>query len=263
MDNRTLTDEDILVVRSMCRRSFSNNPDLAHDCFLYVWEKLHEDNSRRIGSFRGEASFKTFLQSVTGKLIIDFRRSRFGYKVLPKYYWTFDEINRHVFKLFFYHNLSPGWVENSIQAEFKIPPEEAQIRVDEVEKRIRESRVNMDEIDEKRTVLLGEEVDGIASEGRGANPEESLITTEAKEKKEMVLKVLREEVHRLEEEDILILQLYFEQDLSAREISGAIPGLDQKKVYKRIEKILKSLGKYMREKGITNDDIKEIFEQTL
>src|SRR3989337_1351047 len=101
MDKKILSEEDILFVRDICTRSFQRNRDLANDCFLYVWEKLHEDDSRRLKAFKGEAKFRTFLYSVTTKLIIDFRRSQFGYKVLPKFFWDFDEINRRIFKLFF------------------------------------------------------------------------------------------------------------------------------------------------------------------
>jgi DNA-directed RNA polymerase specialized sigma24 family protein len=141
MDKRNIGEEDVLFVRSLCRRSFENNDDLANDCFLYVFEKLNEDDSRRIKAYQGRSSFRTFLYSVTGKLIIDFRRVKFGYKVLPKYYFEFDEINRYIFKLFFYQNLTVDWAENAAKSEFRLSQEEAQERVDIVEKRIRESRL--------------------------------------------------------------------------------------------------------------------------
>ncbi len=261
MDKKTLTEEDVLFVRDICIRSFQRNKDLANDCFLYVWEKLHEDDSRRLRAFKGEARFRTFLFSVANKLIIDFRRTQFGYKVLPKFYWGFDEINRRIFKLFFYENSPHDFVENEIRAEFKISQEEAQSRVEGVEKRLRESRVRLETAKEKEPILLGEEVSALVSEHRGTNPEENIITAEVEEKRNKVLKVLKDEVQKLEGEDALILQLYFEHDLTAKEISKAIPGVKDKSVYKRIEKIIRNLKKELKENGITEEDIKEIFER--
>jgi len=260
MDKKTLTDEEALFVRGICRKVFERNSDLANDCFLYVWEKLHEENSRRIRTFKKEASFQTFLYSVTNRLVIDFRRTQFGYKVLPKYYWVFDEINRHIFRLFFYQKLSPEWAENAIGVEFKISREEAQARVDEVEKRIRESRVRMEAPEERQSVLLGEEVEVLRSEDSRANPEENIITREIERKRDEVLKVLKGKVEKLEAEDALIVRLYFERGLTAKEITGAIPGIKQKSVYKRIDRILKNLRGYLQETGVTEEDIKEIFE---
>lgn len=263
MDKKTLTEEDGIYIRGICIGSFNKNKELANDCFLYVWEKLHEDESRRIRTFKGDSSFRTFLYSVTNKLVVDFRRTQFGYKVLPKYFWEFDEINRYIFKLFFYQNLTPVWAENSIQAEFKISQEEAQKRVDEVEKRMRESRLRLEIPGEKQPVLLGEEVDIIASEDKGVNPEESIIEVEVEQKRKRVLEILKEEVQKLDPEDALILQLYFEHGLTAKEISGAIPGVKEKNVYKRIERTLKNLRKYIQEKDVSKEDIKEIFERLL
>ncbi|HEY7535494.1 MAG TPA: sigma-70 family RNA polymerase sigma factor [Thermodesulfobacteriota bacterium] len=261
MDKTTLVEEDALFVRDICIRSFQRNIDLANDCFLYVWEKLHEDDSRRLRAFKGESRFRTFLYSVTNKLIIDFRRTQFGYKVLPKFFWDFDDINRRVFKLFFYHNSTHDSVENAIRAEFRISPEDAQRRVDDVEKRIRESRVRLETTKEKEHILLGDDVGALASDYRAANPEENIISAETDEKRNKILKLLKEEVQKFEAEDALILQLYFEHDLSAKEISHAIPGVKDKAVYKRIEKMLKNLKKELKENGITEEDIKEIFER--
>ncbi len=263
MDKRTLTEEDAVFIRDICVRGFNKNKELANDCFLYVWEKLHEDESRRIRTFKGEASFRTFLYSVTSKLVIDFRRTRFGYKVLPKYYWEFDELNQHIFKLFFYQNLQPGWIENVMRAEFKISEEEAQRRVEEVEKRIRESRVRLEAAENKQPVLLGENVGTLASEDMTVNPEKSRLMAEAEEKRKRVMEVLKEEVRRLEDEDALILQLYFEQGLTAKEISAAIPGINERNIYKRIEKTLRNLRKYLLERNVTERDIEEIFERLL
>ncbi len=262
MDIRTLTEEDALFIRGICIRSFGRDGELANDCFLYVWEKLHENESRRIRAFKGESGFRTFLYSVTNKLIIDFRRTRFGYRVLPKYFWKFDEINRHIFKLFFYQNLMPGWIENAIQAEFKISQDEARRRVDEVEKRIRESRVRIEAPAQRESLSLGKEEDVLSPEG-GSNPEENVITVEIKRRREEVLEALKREIQNLEAEDVLILQLYFEHGLTAKEISGAIPGTKDKGVYKRIGRVLKNLKKCLEEKGITEADIEEIFEHLL
>jgi RNA polymerase sigma factor (sigma-70 family) len=260
MDKKILSEEDILFVRDICTRSFQRSRDLANDCFLYVWEKLHEDDSRRLKAFKGEAKFRTFLYSVTNKLIIDFRRSQFGYKVLPKFFWDFDEINRRIFKLFFYQTSSPAWAENEIRSEFKISQEEAQMRVDRVEKRIRQSRLRLKTTKEIQLVMLGEDVSALQSEYIGANPEQNIIMAEVEEKRQKVLKALKEEVQKLEAEDALILQLYFEHNLTAKEITYAIPGIKDKGVYKRIERILKNLRKQIKEMGVTEEDINEIFE---
>jgi len=261
MDKKTLTDEDALFVRGICRKVFERNSDLANDCFLYVWEKLHEEDSRRIRTFKKQASFQTFLYSVTNRLVIDFRRTQFGYKVLPKYYWLFDEINRYIFRLFFYQKLSPEWAENAIEVELKISREDAQARVDEVEKRIRESRVRMDTLEERRPILLGEEVEVLRSEDSTANPEETIIRREFEHRRDEVLRALKDEIQRLEAEDALIVRLYFERGLTAKEITGAIPGIKEKTVYKKIDRILKNLRSHLHEKGVTEEDIREIFER--
>jgi hypothetical protein len=182
MGKKTLTEEDVLFVLGICRKSFEKNSDLANDCFLYVWEKLHEDDSRRIKAFKGMASFRTFIYSVTSKLIIDFKRMQFQHRALPKYYWSLDEMDRRIFKLFSSQNLASEWVEKTIQAEFKISEEEAQRRVDEV-RGMMGSRVKSDRVDERQSVLLGEEVESVPSEERGINPEENIIAAEVGTKK--------------------------------------------------------------------------------
>jgi len=263
MDKRTLMEEDALFVRGICMKSFGKNKELANDCFLYVWEKLHENESRRIMAFKGESSFRTFLYSVTNKLIIDFRRTQFRYRVLPKYFWEFDEINRYIFKLFFYQNLTPGWIENAIKAEFKISQDEAQMRVDEVEKRIRESRVRIERPAQNEPLTFDNEQNVVCSEDPVSNPEENIITAEIKQRREKILDILRKEIQRFEAEDILILQLYFDHGLTAKEISGAIAGVKDKGVYKRIERVLKNLKRRLEERGVTEADIEEIFEHLI
>ncbi len=259
MDRKNIAEEDVLFVRSLCRRSFEHNNELGNDCFLYVFEKLNEDDSRRIKSYKGQSSFRTFLYSVTSKLIIDFRRNKFGYKVLPKYYWEFDEINRYIFKLFFYQNLTVDWAENAAKSQFRLSPEEAEARVDIVVKRISESRLGGKSRLDFHEIYV-EEVDSLASEDKKQGPEEIMIAGETLRQKEHFINILKEEVKKLDDEDSLILKLYFEQGLTAKQISNAIPGYKDKKVYKRIEQTLKKLKKNLQEKGISIDEIRSLFD---
>ncbi|HEX3035915.1 MAG TPA: sigma factor-like helix-turn-helix DNA-binding protein, partial [Thermodesulfobacteriota bacterium] len=138
-----------------------------------------------------------------------------------------------------------------------------QKRVDEVEKRIRESRVKVETAEEKQPLLLGERVNALVSKDTRVSPEESILIAEVEEKRKKVLEVLKEEIQKLEDEDVLILQLYFEQGLTAKEISGAVPGINERNVYKRIERTLRNLRKYLQERNVTEVDIEEIFERLL
>lgn len=260
MNKEKLSEEDILFIQDMCRRSFSGDRELAHECFLYVLEKIKEDDSRRIKAYRGESSFRTFLYSITTKLIIDFRRSVFGYRVLPRYYWDFDEINRYIFKLFFYHNADSRWIENAIRAEYRITAEEAQRRVREVEERIIRSRIKLGKPREQQAVPLGHEIDSLSTWDKESNPEASIITAELRVKRERIVAALKEEVQKLKAEDALILQLYFEHGLTARQIASAIPSLKEKSVYKRVKRTLKELRKNLKKRGITEEDIREILD---
>jgi RNA polymerase sigma factor (sigma-70 family) len=259
MNKEKLSEEDILFIQDMCRRSFSGDRELAQECFLYVLEKIKENDSRRIKAYRGESSFRTFLYSITTKLIIDFRRSVFGYRVLPKYYWDFDEINRYIFKLFFYHNADSRWIENAIQAEYRITAEEAQRRVREVEERIIRSRIKLGSR-EQQAVSLGREIDSLYTVDKESNPEVSIISAELRVKRERIVTALKEEVQKLKAEDALILQLYFEHGLTARQIASAIPGLKEKSIYKRVKRTLKELRKNLKKRGITEEDISEILD---
>ncbi|MGQ0792527.1 MAG: RNA polymerase sigma factor [Deltaproteobacteria bacterium] len=259
MDKKTLSNEDASFIQSICTRSFERESELANDCFLYIWEKLHEDGSRRINAFRGDSSFRTFLYSVASKLVIDFRRSRFGYRVLPKYFAEFDEINRRVFKLFIYHRLASGWIENSILAEFRLSRAEAQRRVEEVENRIRESRVRFDNPRNTEPIFLQESSDTAFVDGN-ATPEQRILNAELERKRDKVADAVNQKLDTLDPQDVLMLRLYFEQGMSAKEISAALPGVRDKTVYKRVELTLRRLRKHLIDCGITDEDIREIFE---
>jgi DNA-directed RNA polymerase specialized sigma subunit len=87
-----------------------------------------------------------------------------------------------------------------------------------------------------------------------------MIATETGRQKERLLKILKEEVQKLDDEDSLILQLYFEQGLRAKQIANAIPGFKDKKVYKRIEQTLKKLKKTLQEKGVSVEDIRNVLD---
>ena len=61
---------------------FAHEPDHTADCFLFVCEKLAENNYRRILAFKpdGKARFTTWARAVVRNLCLDWHRSQFGRK---------------------------------------------------------------------------------------------------------------------------------------------------------------------------------------
>ena len=56
----------------------------AEEAYAYVMEKLEADDYRRIRAFSGQrASFRTFLTTVVNRLLIDFRKKKYGDSAKP------------------------------------------------------------------------------------------------------------------------------------------------------------------------------------
>ena len=65
------------LIESICLRRF-NYTEEGHECYVYVLDKLMENNYSMINAFKGRSTFKTYLFSITNRLAIDFYRQRYG-----------------------------------------------------------------------------------------------------------------------------------------------------------------------------------------
>ena len=65
------------LIESICLKRF-NYSEEGHECYVYVLDKLMENNYARVKAFQGRSTFKTYLVSITTRLAIDFYRHRYG-----------------------------------------------------------------------------------------------------------------------------------------------------------------------------------------
>ena len=65
------------LIESICLKRF-NHSEEGHECYVYVLDKLMENNYARVKAFQGRSTFKTYLVSITTRLAIDFYRLRYG-----------------------------------------------------------------------------------------------------------------------------------------------------------------------------------------
>ncbi len=78
-----LKDPDILqYFDRICRKTFVNDAD-ADECYLYILNKMEEDDYRRLRKYDGRAKLKTWLYSVASNLKSDFIRKKMGRRHIP------------------------------------------------------------------------------------------------------------------------------------------------------------------------------------
>ncbi len=70
------------MINNLAKRRFRST-GLAEEASLFVLEQLAENNWKRLKNFSAESSFKTYLSSVTFRLLEDFSRKKFGRKRPP------------------------------------------------------------------------------------------------------------------------------------------------------------------------------------
>jgi DNA-directed RNA polymerase specialized sigma24 family protein len=94
------------TINCISKRRFANET-LAEEAALYVLEKLEQDNWRRLKEFQNRSSFKTFLSSLTFRLLEDFSRKKFGRVRAPLWVQKLGGIWNLLFTFLCLERLSP------------------------------------------------------------------------------------------------------------------------------------------------------------
>ena len=96
---RILASEKVLDrIEAASRRHFRDEND-KDECFLFIIDGLTQDNYRRLTSFKGKSNFHTYLYSCINSLALDFLRSKFGRKRIPKVVSRLGRWAEEVYKL--------------------------------------------------------------------------------------------------------------------------------------------------------------------
>jgi RNA polymerase sigma factor (sigma-70 family) len=221
--------------------------DHQSDCFLFVCEKLVERGYRRLRHFRvdGPASFNTWLRAVVRNLCVDWRREVFGRERLFQSVRRLGRVEQRAFEYLYMRGFPGQHAVELLQADFPdVSASDAEAALERLHRafsarqlwllQTRHPEVHsldaspLIEGDRPRDVPSGED-----------DPETTLAKREA-------LSILQQAVASLSDNDRLLLQLRYEQDLTLSEIAVLANLNDAFVVNRRIRTILGKLRSEIR-----------------
>ena len=224
--------------------AYSDDEDEAADCYLYICEQLSRNGFRRLLKFKpeGSASFTTWLRVVGRNLCYDWHRSHSGRRRPFKLLQVLSELERGVYDCRFERGLSEDETLNQLRPAF---PGLGAPQLHEVERRVEDSLGSRQRwILSTRQILFfnlnaalatDSSQDGAAQIADLRSNQEALFA--AREQRAQ----LKKSVASLSEEERLMLQLRFEEDLSLETIAGLTGLGDAQRVHRRIRVVLEKL----------------------
>lgn len=217
-------------------RLFEHETDAVADCFLFACEGLAKDRFRRLRQFRaaGPARFSTWLRVVVRNLCRDWRRKKFGRQRNFEFVSRLPALDHEVFR--YLHEdgisqeeafllLSPRFPGLSRQAVA-----ESAERICELLSPRQRWLLSARHANEKEGAA--ETLEWIPDERPG--PESSAISDQMRTRLQRV-------IARLPEQERLLLQLRFEQDLTLEQIARILRLGDAQRVDRRIHEVLARL----------------------
>ncbi len=250
---RFVRDYTPVILRSIAL--LIDDDDERMDVYLYVLQKLAEENGRRLlayGDGDGDklCSFPTWLKLITRNLTIDSIRSRLGRRTMPRAIGALPPLSRKIFVLVYWDGLSYAEVIETLNSRYGI-----QMRMRDFAPHIRSIEESLTSVYRtnlahdyhfRRQAPLSFDEDEMRDiiESRvpiGFTPASPDRWVELAQIRERYLAALE----RLAPEERKIARLRFEDGKTAREIAGEIGMEHYKSVYPRIARITKLLRKEM------------------
>lgn len=225
------------LVRSACRFQNFTSADV-DDFSSWVRLKLVEDDYAILRKFEGRCALSTYLAIVVQRLLADYRNHLWGKWRPSAYAERTGPLAVRIETLVVRDRLSPDDAFQSLQASGeKVSRSEFDAIVAALpERRGRPRAVSIEEADAALTVS-SDEVESDASRDERTAAAEN------------VQAVLRKAIASLDAEDRAILRMHFDGGMRVVEIARALHH-DQKKMYRRIERICSFLREHLSGAGI-------------
>ena len=224
------------------RRHFSRQE--TEDFVSTVRLKLLENDYEVIRKFQGKSSFRTFLTTVVERLMLDYQNHLWG-KWRPSA--EAERLGRAAVRLEM-HRVRDGLTFDEACKILRMN-EGVELSLQELE----EIEVRLPSRYPPRQILGEEELAERPADGE--TPAESLLGREASERRREVLELLGDALDRLPSEDRLIARMRGE--FQVVRIAKAL-GLEQKPLYRRIEKIFDALRADLIAHGVAAEEVAEI-----
>ncbi|MBW1712017.1 MAG: sigma-70 family RNA polymerase sigma factor [Deltaproteobacteria bacterium] len=218
-------------IEAVCRRRFPDGNE-ADECYIYVLDGLRDDDCRRLRSFQGRASLKTYIYTLINSLASDFKRHKYGRKRIPKMVSRLGQWAEAVYRFVCWQKYSyqEAYEMVSLEGLFEGSFSQFLKRVNPLkEAPCRENPrfVSVDD-DEARAPDLADPQ---------ANPLEQLLTKLDHQRRLTAARIIRETTAQLPEIDQLLVKLVYGSDLSVA-AAGRSAGLSVSATRKRLKGIL-------------------------
>lgn len=244
VSNLTVTNK---IIEKYCRMHNVRGNEV-DDCRSYVYEKLIDNDYKKIREFKGNSSYKTFITVVITRILIDRKRlSSRKWKPSKKAI----EIGKEAVileELVYCKDCSFEEAYNILTTNHNIPidRDKAYEIVTQLQGRnIRRKRHKKVEIDENGY--------GIHS----ISPEEAAIDEENLKIKEQLYIIIKEMHESLSNEERLLLKMRFEDDISISKIARILK-MNRSDVDKKLKAIIRRFKDKILTKGISIDSIRDI-----
>jgi len=215
-----------------------------NDCYLFICEKLSENDFCRLLSYQpeGSASFRSWLNVVIANLCIDWRRHKQGRPRPFKSISNLPLFDQAVFKYMFQQQASLQTCFASMQADFPdLTEPQLASAVSRINERLtqrqrwllstrHEEMVSLDHADMGEPVLKPTEP--------GPGPEQSTALIQKQEK-------LQQALARLSPRQRLLIKLRYQQELSLKEVARLTRLGDPFRARRHIQAALNELARYL------------------
>jgi len=244
LDARSLleTNLDLIdrVIRFTSRRQRLDESD-AEEFASVVKLRLIENDYAVIRKFAGRSQFATFITIVVQHMLLDYRIHHWGKWHASAEAKRLGDLAVELEQLLHRDGRTIDEVLPLICAHH---PDATRESLEEIAARLpeRRARRRMVDITEAESVAIDHATD------------DSVMATERKKVSEKLSVAMRDALARLPEHDRLILQLRFESRMTVAQIARSLK-IEQKLLYRRIEKLLRDLRAELEQAGIDPRDI--------
>ncbi|NNE07864.1 MAG: sigma-70 family RNA polymerase sigma factor [Gemmatimonadetes bacterium] len=219
------------------------------DAYLFVMEKLSEENCRRLRAFAPEnqtvkCTFATWLKLITRNLVIDWIRSQQGRRRMPREIAALPPVARAVFRSIYWQNMTHAEAVEEVNARenVNLQVSEVQDHIATIEERLsdtyRKSLATFWMARRSPMVALDDLI-SVKSERAWSSPESWLRRAEIRDG-------FRTAIAQLGDDDRRLAILRFEKDLTAREIAEEIGVDDYTQLYPKLAKVVEHLRLQLR-----------------